>query len=109
MEIFKKSLDLLGEHIEIFHFKDFIVEDQKLMRIGIKSLFTDGVLLADQMKLRVQWVGDTRVSGTVEGDTETYNCVVSAGFGITDGCLKLLENWYGLHVDTAAAVNPRAV
>ena len=77
------------------------------LRKLIKSLFTDGVLLADQTKLRVQWVGDTRVSGTVEGDTETYNCVVSAGFGITDGCLKLLENWYGLHVDVAAAVNPR--
>lgn len=35
MEIFKKSLDLLGEYIEIFHFKDFIVEDQKLKQVGL--------------------------------------------------------------------------
>lgn len=77
------------------------------LRKLIKSLFTDGVLLSDQTKLRVQYVGSTRVSGTVEGDTETYNTVVSAGFGIAGGCLKLLENWYGLTVDTASAVNPR--
>lgn len=77
------------------------------LRKLIKSLFTDGVLLADQTKLRVQYVGDTRVSGTVEGDTDTYNTVISAGFGITDGCLKLLENWYGLTLDIASAVNPR--
>lgn len=71
------------------------------------SLFSNGVLLADQTALRVQYVGDTRVSGTVEGDTETYNTVVSAGFGIVDGCLKLLENWYGLHINLSQSVNPR--
>lgn len=35
MEIFKESLDLLKEHIVIFHFKDFIVKDKKLVQVGL--------------------------------------------------------------------------
>lgn len=35
MEIFKKSLKLLGEHIVIFHLKDFIVDDNKLKQVGL--------------------------------------------------------------------------
>lgn len=77
------------------------------LRKLFNSLFTNGVLLADQTKLRVSWVGDTRVPGTVEGDTDTYNVVVSAGFGMVEGCMKLLENYYGLHLDTSSRVNPR--
>lgn len=77
------------------------------LRKLFNSLFTNGVLLADQTKLRVTYVGDTRVSDTVEGDTDTYNTVVSAGFGMVEGCMKLLENYYGLHIDISASVNPR--
>lgn len=75
------------------------------LRKLFRSLFTNGVLLADQTKLRVSWVGDTRVPGTVEGDEDTYNTVVSAGFGMVEGCMKLLENYYGLHLDTSTRVN----
>lgn len=35
MEIFEKSLKLLGKHIAIFHFKDFIVQDNKLKQVGL--------------------------------------------------------------------------
>lgn len=35
MEIFKESLELLGEHIVIFHLKDFIIEDNKLKQVGL--------------------------------------------------------------------------
>lgn len=77
------------------------------LRELIKRLFSDGVLPDVASNLRVQYVGATRVSGTVEGDTETYNTVVNAGFGICAGCLKLQENYYGLTMSIADTANPR--
>lgn len=35
MDIFKESLMLLKEHIVIFHLKDFIVENEKLVQVGL--------------------------------------------------------------------------
>jgi len=35
MDIFQESLDLLSEHIVIFHLKDFIVENGKLKQVGL--------------------------------------------------------------------------
>lgn len=35
MNIFKKSLELLGDYIVIFHFKDFIIEEGKLKQVGL--------------------------------------------------------------------------
>lgn len=35
MDIFKESLELLKEHIVIFHLKDFIVENNKLKQVGL--------------------------------------------------------------------------
>lgn len=77
------------------------------LRELIKRLFSDGVLPDKSTDLLVQYVGSARVSGTVEGATDTYNVVVNPGFGICNGCLKLQENYYGLEMSIASATNPR--
>lgn len=77
------------------------------LRELIKRLFSDGVLPDVATNLQVQYVGSTRVAGTVSGDAETYNVVVNAGFGICAGCLKLQENFYGLTMSVADTSQPR--
>lgn len=77
------------------------------LRELIKRLFSDGILPDRSNDLRVQYVGSTRVAGDVEGATTTYNVIVNPGFGICNGCLKLQENYYGLEMSVASAVNPR--
>lgn len=77
------------------------------LRELIRRLFSDGVLPDVASNLQVQYVGSTRVSGTVSGDASTYNVVVNAGFGICAGCLKLQENYYGLTMDVANTSQPR--
>lgn len=72
-----------------------------------RSLYSDGVLPNVASNMQVQYVGSTRVAGTVEGDTETYNVVVNAGFGIVAGCLKLQESFYGLTMSVADTSQPR--
>lgn len=77
------------------------------LRELIKRLFSDGVLPDKSTDLLAQYVGSVRVSGDIEGATDTYNVVVNPGFGICNGCLKLQENFYGLRMDTANTANPR--
>lgn len=77
------------------------------LRELIKRLFSDGVLPDVATNMLVQYIGTTRVSGTIDGDVNTYNVVVNAGFGICNGCMKLQENFYGLTMDIANTVNPR--
>lgn len=77
------------------------------LRELIKRLYTDGILPDRSTDLQVQYVGSTRVSGNIEGATETYNVVVNPGFGICNGCLKLQEIYYGLEMSIASATNPR--
>lgn len=77
------------------------------LRELIKRLFSDGVLPDVATNLLVQYVGTTRVSGVVNGDSSTYNVVVNPGFGICAGCLKLQENYYGLTLDISETSNPR--
>jgi hypothetical protein len=77
------------------------------LRELIKRLFSDGILPDRSNDLLVQYVGSTRVSGDVEGATNTYNVVVNPGFGICNGCLKLQENYYGLEMSVASSTNPR--
>ena len=77
------------------------------LRELFKRLFSDGVLPDVASNLMVQYVGSTRVAGTVSGDTESYNVVVNAGFGICAGCLKLQENFYGLAMNLANTTLPR--
>lgn len=77
------------------------------LRELIKRLFSDGVLPDRSTDLMVQYVGSIRVSGDVEGATQSYNVVVNPGFGICNGCLKLQENYYGLEMSVASATNPR--
>lgn len=77
------------------------------LRELIKRLFSDGVLPDVASNLQVQYVGATRVAGTVDGDTTSYNVVVNPGFGICAGCLKLQENFYGLTMDVSNTSNPR--
>lgn len=77
------------------------------LRELIRRLFSDGVLPDKSTDLLVQYVGSVRVSGDVEGATDTYNIVVNPGFGICGGCLKLQENYYGLEMNIASTANPR--
>lgn len=77
------------------------------LRELFKRLFSDGVLPDVATNLMVQYVGSTRVAGTVSGDVETYNVIVNAGFGICAGCLKLQENFYGLTMNIADTSQPR--
>lgn len=77
------------------------------LRELIKRLFSDGVLPDVSTNLMVQYVGLTRVTGDVEGATDTYNVVVNPGFGICNGCLKLQENFYGLEMNVSNTANPR--
>lgn len=77
------------------------------LRELIKRLFSDGVLPDVATNLQVQYVGTTRVTGEVEGDTSTYNVVVNPGFGICAGCMKLQETYYGLAMDVSNTSNPR--
>lgn len=77
------------------------------LRELFKRLWTDGVLPDVASNLKVQYVGATRISGTVSGDSSTYNVVVNPGFGICAGCLKLQENYYGLTMDLSDTSNPR--
>lgn len=77
------------------------------LRELIKRLFSDGILPDRGSDLMVQYVGSTRVPGDVEGTTNTYNVIVSPGFGICNGCLKLQENYYGLEMNIANTANPR--
>lgn len=96
----------------VVNFKDGVPEYDRAvssapLRELIKRLFSDGVLPDRSTDLLVQYVGTTRVSGDVEGATDTYNVVVNPGFGICNGCLKLQENFYGLEMSVASATNPR--
>lgn len=77
------------------------------LRELIKRLFSDGILPDRSTDLLVQYVGSVRVSGDVEGATDTYNVVINPGFGICNGCLKLQEVFYGLEMSIASATNPR--
>lgn len=77
------------------------------LRELIKRLFTDGILPDRSNDLRVQYVGTARVSGEIEGATDTYNVVVNPGFGVCGGCLKLQENYYGLEMDVSTTTYPR--
>lgn len=77
------------------------------LRELISRLFSDGVLPDRANDLLVQYVGSVRVSGDVEGATDTYNVVVNPGFGLCNGCLKLQENYYGLEMSVSSATNPR--
>lgn len=77
------------------------------LRELIRRLFSDGVLPDIASNLQVQYVGSTRIAGTVDGDSDSYNVVVNAGFGVCAGCLKLQENYYGLTMNIANTSNPR--
>lgn len=48
-EIFLESLRLLKEHIVIFHFKDFIVEDGKLKQVGLGDGLMDYNFLINEI------------------------------------------------------------